>query len=268
MFFLLCIISPTEFRFDTNGTKHNKMAHNYAKPIASTSAFKCESDSSDGKDTVVLDMSSLNNKFKVHENDADLIADFNKIMDGEEEDFVDLTQRSNPSKNPNRTIDSNESSISPATRDAPDKEQYIKEWAQNQTELSTIMVSILSDHDYLSQEHLRGIINSNSSKQSDSSKDADSLGDDESIGSGDMNDLKTIFGKLAADRKSQHNRSVLKQIAEKVEQIQSRIGCPKEHSNDMPDTPNDMEHASNANQFSSNHSEPLEYYGEPNEANG
>lgn len=248
------------------------MAKNQAKPIqaGNSSLLKYESDSSDGKDTVVLDMSSLNNKFKVHQNDADLIADFNKIMDGEEEDFVDLTQRSNLSKDPSRTIDSNESSTVPKSRGAPDKEQYIKEWAQHQTELSTTMVSILSDHDYLSQEHLRGIIHSNSSKQSDTSKDADSLGDDESIGSGDMSVLKEMFSKLSSDRRSHDNRNVLKQIAEKVKQIQSRngLGLPKEQSNDMPDTLNDIENTTNTNQFSSNHSEALEYYGELKELNG
>lgn len=246
-----------------------------------------DSDSGDSRDTVKFDLaqfpSSLSNsKYKVHKNDAELLADFNKIMDGDGEDEdgdhqMDLTQTSKQSTDISQSMDSNDLLISPRKRDVPDKADLILHWTKIQAELSTTVASIFSDHDYLSQEHLFGNINSNVKQQrlneSINKTSSDSqLSDVESISSTDMNDLKKFFNQLSTDLKSKQNRNVLKQIAAKVEKIQSRLKAdsPLEQRNDTANTSNESlsESASTstkteeklATEFSSNHSEPYEYY--------
>lgn len=256
-------------------------------------------DSVDSRDTVKFDVShfnsTLNNsKYKVHKNDAELLADFNKIMDGdvEEEDGqrrnggadIDLTQNSKSSTELSRSMDSHDLLITPKKRDVPDKAEFVLSWTQMQAELSTNVASIFSDHDYLSQEHLIGNINGNVQQQRlneslnqtalNSSKESDSpLSDSDSVTSIDMIELKECCQQLSPDPKSKQNRTVLKQIARKVEKIQSRLkeDGPAEQRSATANTSNgslgDSASTSNKNdseqvaiEFSSNHSEPTEYY--------
>lgn len=225
--------------------------------------IKDEQDScdSDSIATVMYDISQinksvLNREYRIHENDAAPISDLNEFFDGEDGDLVVSSAASK-----NRSIETQislDGNVTPKKRDMPNKEDYILNWAKSQTELSPTVASILSDHDYLSQENLRGIINSNDQQQklNDSNKSSDKLSalscDGDSSDTNDINDLKNCFDGLSPDLKSSENQIILNKIVDKVKQIQTRVNGNHTEVSTGNTSP--------AHLFSSNHSEPLEYY--------
>lgn len=229
-----------------------------------TADIKEEQDScdSDSIATVMYDISQinksvLNREYRIHENDAVPISDLNEFFDGEDGDLVVSSAASR-----NRSMETHisvDSTHSPKKRDMPNKEDFILNWAKSQTELSPTVASILSDHDYLSQENLRGIIDCNDQQQrlndsnkSSGSKESPISCDGDSSDSNEINDLKNCLSGLSPDLKSPANQGILNQIIDKIKQIQTRVNGVHTEASTGNTSPVQL--------FSSNHSEPLEYY--------
>lgn len=297
-------------RIPVNGSKPKKVS------------IRINQDDNDTNSTDSFDMndfktSTLNKKYSVpiHKNKADLMAELNNInIMGDESDIepndttkmdtnglnanvtktVPCVSDRNSSKITNQSLNTTTSSNTQSNGELTDvKHERILAWAQSQSQnLSMCVASILSDHDYLSQEHLLGIITGNeenteleinsreindisnteiSDKQAIDSQETILYANDTNVDanlcennvltSHELNEINTMVNLIKQSKSTKRQM-----LLEKIMQFS------KEISNDeqTTDTVNDSKvnqiitqhESNNSTDFSPNHSEPLEYYGD------
>lgn len=273
---------------------------------------ECDTNSTDSFDMNEFKTSSLNKKYSVpiHKNKADLMAELSNINIMGDESDVELVEPSkvernglhaivsvsdrNSSKITDRSLNTTNSSgdTQPNGELAIVKQERIFAWAQSQSQnLSMCVASILSDHDYLSQENLIGIITGNeenteieinSQKQREISENVNSNNDlakEQTIDSqatifyqsetngnamqnsppNDIDNLSAMMDKLKQSKETQHVK-LLDEIVEKANQMKRQL-IESGEPNKMEDSKASGQNESNTPDFSSNHSEPMEHYG-------
>lgn len=284
---------------------------------------ECNSNSTDSfdvNDFKSTKTSSLSQKYSVpiHKNKADLMAELHNInIMGDESDFETVeplqSKPSPPTPLPSQRVTSNvigsdangsshvansmssslnvtNSPDSQANGDfASDKLERCLAWAQSQSQnLSMCVASILSDHDYLSQENFVGIIKGNEEQESLSQKqrEATDLAKQQEIDSqktiiyggdkmngdavthstdnenGQFNELNAMVTQLK-DGSPQEQKSLLDKINKFVAEMRSKIDEDGGDTSKM--SPEDVVDKATRNEttpeLSSNHSEPMEHYG-------
>lgn len=221
-----------------------------------------ENDDSDSNATEIFDYdnfrtTSLNEKYSVHNNDAALLEDFKRIM-GEDGDEADVNKMTN--RDASGSKDLLDRSMKTKDTDMCSKDDYVTNWlnAKTQSETLSQVANILSDHDYLSQENLRGIINGNEQIQQKQNESMEPSIDEDSI------DQKTVSEEIVEEFSAICNRmSTAKLSKQQKEKIKSQLrlrfieNSETENSKNTNTKPNDT----CSTDFSPNHSEPLEYYG-------
>lgn len=271
---------------------------------------ECESDSTDSFDMNDFKSSSLTKKYSVpiHKNKADLMAELSSINIMGDESDVEIVEPRNEQNglNTSNVSDANSSKITGTyTSNSSDaavngelanvKKERLLSWAQSLSQnLSTRVESILSDHDYLSQEHLIGIItgneentepnngneingeiNGNMSTEEPDEKLIDSQAtilyspselngnvthsDSERFAPKNINEFNVILTQLTDSKKHEQSLSLLAAIEEKAKQFRMELTDKKGNASQMPNTQNGSNETTP--EFSINHSEPLEYYG-------
>lgn len=280
---------------------------NRAPPTLPKPRNEYDSNSTDSFDMNDFKKSSLTEKYSVpiHKNNADLMAELNNIM-GDESDceIVELKIEKNFLNLNAGTSDLNDSNMislntTHSSDNQPngefdiDKQERILAWAQSQAQNLTICVaSVLSDHDYLSQELLLGIVAGNEEnieienqrkliecaaickKESNELEDKTNvtkchLNDDltnnshnEQVPTLSINDLNCILKKLADSTVRAQSLSLLDEIEEKTKQLKTQFNVLNNTcSESVGDNSVRMELQDDALVFSPNHSEPLEYNG-------
>lgn len=239
---------------------------------------------------------SLSEKYSVHNNDAAIEADFKKwLAEGDMiENEMATGNNSNNANNANKSnqmngaekmdgdksIDSdsiraNGMIIAKPTENGNDKSERIMEWAQNSSSqasqsMSMQVASIFSDHDYLSQENMQGLITENeenhnasqnlSNGNADQTAESNGTENDKEltkIRQSDIDDFKDMLKTLESNREYEENVDCLKQIQEKAKTIRSNLMREKKVDDKVSsDSDNDSDVI-----FSRDHSEPLEYAG-------
>lgn len=239
---------------------------------------------------------SLSEKYSVHNNDAAIEADFKKwLAEGDMiENEMATGNNSNNANNANKSnqmngaekmdgdksIDSdsiraNGMIIAKPTENGNDKNERIMEWAQNSSSqasqsMSMQVASIFSDHDYLSQENMQGLITENeenhnasqnlSNGNADQTAESNGTENDKEltkIRQSDIDDFKDMLKTLESNREYEENVDCLKQIQEKAKAIRSNLMREKKVDDKVSsDSDNDSDVI-----FSRDHSEPLEYAG-------
>lgn len=227
-----------------------------------------ESDDTDSNATEIFDFenfkaTSLNEKYSVHNNDVELLEDFNRIMgvDGDDPDATDA----NRMLNHDVSGSTNEFDRTKKAKDTDmgSKDDYVTQWlnARPQSQSLSQVANILCDHDYLSQENLRGIINGNEQNSEIQQKQNESMNasiDEDSIDQKTYNEeiveeFSAICNKISTAKLSKQQKEMIKsrmqlQLVENSEIVNSKNTDAK---------PNDT----CSTDFSPDHSEPLEYYG-------
>lgn len=251
-----------------------------------------DSNSTDSFDMNDFKTSSLTKKYNVpiHKNNADLMAELDNIM-GDESDceIIEPKIEKNGLKS-NASISTAHSSDGRPNDDFEnDKQERILSWAQSQSQnLSMRVASVLSDHDYLSQELLLGIVAGNEehteqenqrklnesaaieseNKSQEHSGETDTTicqtkdnvtTDNEILPKMDINDFNSIIKKLTESTARVQSLSLLNEIEEKAKQMKAQFNtkCTENVVNNSVQ----METQDNEPEFSPNHSEPLEYNG-------
>lgn len=249
-----------------------------------------------GVDLLKTSKTSLNQKYSVHNNDEDLMADFERIMDDigastPKNGSNIATGSSNKINNSNnndkmeseKTIDSatiraNGNALSGVgVTNGDDRSSYVMEWAngvrcsQSSQSMSMQVASILSDHDYLSQENMQDIKTENESKNNlanetqnmtnesvdDEAKESDAIvenGVDSGNSANDINDLSDMVKLLSNKTNKAQSAEHLKKIAAKINAMRSNM------IRESIDDPDDNNSAFDV-EFAPNHSEPMEYDG-------
>lgn len=296
-------------RKPVNGSKTKELAVRANRDDADTN-------STDSFDMNDFKTSTLNKKYSVpiHKNKADLMAELNNInIMGDESDIepsneqaskadtnrlnanmsVGISDRSS-SKVTNLSLNTTHSSDVQSNGElASVKHERILAWAQSQSQsLSMCVASILSDHDYLSQENLIGIITGNEEIETQkleeireklkNEKDSTVIDSQETIfyekdtnydkmqenceilPPNEIDDLTAILNKLRTSERLQR-RILYKALLEKITLKLQKDG-DENRSNDKS-VESAAKQTTNRNEsndtpdFSSNHSEPLEHYG-------
>lgn len=276
-------------RKKVNGSKATAEASNAYK-----GADACgESNSTDSFDMNDFKSLALTKKYSVqiHKNNADLMAELDNInIMGDESDVemiepntveqngmnnvCDIQSSSKPiSLNTTHTSDGNNPSSNGDFEHI--KTERILAWAQSQSQnLSMCVASVLSDHDYLSQERLLGIIagieenvetsqreiNSNQSKEESFENNTNNLckinggehTENNDIASKNINDLSEILKKLADCKEDAQRVQLFEKMEKSVKDMKVQLTNGEKSPN---------ENDSNSPEFASNHSEPLEYDG-------
>lgn len=256
------------------------------------------SNSTDSFDMNDFKSTSLNKKYSVqiHKNNADLMAELHNInIMGDESDVEIIepnTEQNGLSVSANGSngigLNTTHSSIDqPNGEFENDKHERILAWAQSQSQnLSMCVASVLSDHDYLSQELLLGIIAGNEENtelenqremnntvngekeqngvlekeitniHGETNGETTTHSNNENLTSININDLSNILKQLNSSNERAQRLSLLEQIEEKTKQMKVQL-------NDDVQTKRSTENKSNDTtpEFSSDHSEPLEHYG-------
>lgn len=265
-----------------------------APPLQVKAKDECGSTSTDSFDMKDFATSSLTKKYsvRIHKNNADLMAELNNIM-GDESD-CEIVEPNGKTNGLNTSSNSSDLRLlglntTHSTGDGcPDddleseKQERILAWAQSQSQnLSMCVASVLSDHDYLSQELLLGIVAGNEEntelenkrkmngivqtsekesneqngevdsmkRQEDSNGDA-ATQDNEQVPLDTIESLSSILKQLTESRGHAQNVSLLAEIAKKAKEMGAQLGS--KHNKDSEN---------NSIEFSPGHSEPMEYYG-------
>lgn len=217
--------------------------------------------------------SALTERYSVHQNDAALLADFSRILadDSDAETGESPTKNKSPDKVSSRRIDKNDKTAnvldvsdkaSQSNRSRTPLNDYILSWADSvrSSQPLSMVASIFSDHDYLSQENTVGIFTGNEERtlNESGSKDANKqngLASDapEDVPIDEINDLNSVMQKLVKCKNKTEYISLLNEIKEKTKIMKVHLG----------ESPNGEERQESCsdNVFSRDHSEPLEYYG-------
>lgn len=244
---------------------------------------ECESNSTDSFDMNDFATSSLTKKYsvRIHKNNADLMAELNNIM-GDESD-CEIVEPNGKQNGLNTSANSSDLRLlglntTHSTGDDPDddlaseKQERILAWAQSQSQnLSMCVASVLSDHDYLSQELLLGIVAGNeentemenkrkmngivqtSEKEpNEQNSEIDATQRQDGIPSDTIDNLSSILKQLAEGRGHVESMSLLEEIATKAKQMSAQLSARNNKDSEN----------NSALEFSPNHSEPLEYYGD------
>lgn len=150
-----------------NGAKHKK------EVLRPTEKNDFDSNSTESFDMNDFKTSSLTEKYSVHvhKNEANLMAELDCIMADESD--VEIVERGATNGKADKSgqnyvsFSSKDTSLN-LSDDRPngdfdsDKKERVLSWAQSQSQnLSMSIASILSDHDYLSQERLVGLVTDN-----------------------------------------------------------------------------------------------------------
>lgn len=210
--------------------------------------------------------SLLTEKYSVHQNDAALEEDFRRILAGDSDN--DLSGP--PEKSYTYENGTNVSSLdkSPSKRRSMvSKDDYVLSWAEsvrNQSISLSMVASVLTDHDYLSQENTLGIMNSNEEaatnesqlqKAKDQAEKVDGVEPNvaEDMPTDEINDLNSVV-KLLIGAKSR------KECFSLLTKIQNKTKLMKCHLGEMSSGDEEKDSSSEFN-MPPNYSEPLEYYG-------
>lgn len=247
------------------------------------------SNSTDDFDMNDFKSTSLTKKYSVqiHKNNADLMAELNSInIMGDESDVEIIEPRTEQNGFSVSAHGSNGTGLNmthssdgqPNGEFENDKHERILAWAQSQSQnLSMCVASVLSDHDYLSQELLLGIIagneenteienqremntvNGEKEQNGDMEKETTNIhsemngetathSNNEKLTSINIVDLSDILKQLNSSNERAQRLSLLEQIEEKTKQMKAQLNDDVQNNDTTPE-------------FSPDHSEPLEYYG-------
>lgn len=283
-------------RKNVNGSKENEATVHKQKN-------ECDSNSTDSFDMKDFKSSSLAKKYSVqiHKNNADLMAELDNInIMGDESDVEIIDPKAEQNGLSIRLSDANSSKvISLNTTQSSDdrangdfendKHKRVLAWAQSQSQnLSMCVASVLSDHDYLSQELLLGIIASNeenhemecqrelngenghseieSNEQNGYTNKVETTTTTiqsgeamQTLNSNNINDFNCILKLLTDSKERAQSLKLLQQIEEKAKQMKAQLGGDVQIGKDGETVENNSNETSP--EFSPNHSEPLEYYG-------
>ncbi|XP_031623434.1 transcriptional regulator ATRX-like isoform X3 [Contarinia nasturtii] len=284
-------------RKKVNGTKPNVESSSVCKGAYDECG---ESNSTDSFDMNDFKSAALTKKYSVqiHKNNADLMAELDNInIMGDESDVEMIEPNTSKLNGANNSVSHSSSNvISLNTTHASDdpvngdfehtKHDRILAWAQSQSQnLSTCIESVLSDHDYLSQERLLGIIagieentelesqretNSNKSKEQSENEKSKDHGE---LNGGDLVHTKT--SKILTSKNIDDLSEILKQLAnckehaqrlslvEKIEKSAKDMKAQLNQNNGNTTGNNSVANANDITslEFSSNHSKPMEYAG-------
>lgn len=276
----------------------------------------CASNSTDSFDMNDFKSSSLNQKYSVqiHKNKADLMAELSNInIMGDESDVEMLesqTQQNGLSAcasvsdwNSSKvtTLNSSRSTDARSNGDFEnDKQERILAWAQSQSQnLSMCVASILSDHDYLSQQSLVGLVTGNeennelemqsqrelngttrSNEQNgnlqqngdlenttnrQTSDIANKQRDNEGPSASYIADLNVIMNNLRECSNEEQRLLLLANIEEKTKSMKAQLTATHQPNKAAETAQNSIANQSESNndtpEFSPNHSEPMEYNG-------
>lgn len=261
--------------------------------------FKTECESNNSSSTDSFDMndfksSSLTKKYSVqiHKNNADLMAELNSInIMGDESDVEIIEPKIQRQNGLSVSANNSKGTCMNTTRSSDDRQnsefQYEKHerilaWAQSQSQnLSMCVASVLSDHDYLSQELLLGIIagieentemenqresNGNNTKEQndDLENEMSNIGpngttttstmdqSNEKLNLLNIDELNAILKQLTSSKERAQSLSLLEKIEEKTKELKTQLNDDVKTNINSTDT---------CPEFSPDHSEPLEYYG-------
>lgn len=206
---------------------------------------------------------SLNEKYSVHQNDAALEADFRRILaDDSDMEMIEpaAQKKKSPQKQQNSTMDTSGSMKTSNDDQSLAKDDYVLSWAESvrthQSQSLSMVASIMSDHNYLSQENTQEIMTSHEEHAANESQSklakeqnesSSSLADELPID--EINDLNAIMKQLIECKSRKSYKNLLNEIAEKTKLMKCHLGA--ENNTEQQD---DF-------LFSRDHSEPLEYYG-------
>lgn len=285
-----------------NGSKASKLSLLKVKD-------ECGSDSTDSFDMNDFKSSSLTKKYSVpiHKNKADLMAELSSInIMGDESDVEIVEPKIEQNGLNTSTSDANSSKITVAnTSHSSDggvngdlanvKQERLLAWAQSQSQnLPTRVGTILSDHDYLSQEHLIGIItgneennemnteseinrevNGNASTEALADQVSDSQAtqlyspselngvvthsDNENFAPKNIDEFNVILKQLTDSKQREQSLSLLAEIEEKAKQFRMQLTDTNGDANQKQNTQNGS--SETTPELSPKHSEPLEYFG-------
>lgn len=263
----------------------------------------CHSNSTDSFDMNDFKSSSLNQRYsvQVHKNKADLMAELSNInIMGDESDAECAEPRAQQNGvrgcasvsdvNSSKMNSMNSSGATDGRSNGDfenEKQERILAWAQSQSQnLSMCVASILSDHDYLSQQSLLGLVSGNEENNElensqreingnvtsnqdngevtqnggldpmrvDGAGDAGKTSADADTNKSDMDDLNAILKKLMASKEKEQRLSLLDEIQQKTKSLKEQLG-----GNEVNDKTDNTEQKNETPEFSANHSEPLEY---------
>lgn len=275
-----------------------------------------DTNSTDSFDMSDFKTSTLNKKYSVpiHKNKADLMAELNNInIMGDESDIEPSieqaskadTNRSNAnigvgagvsdrsgSKVTNLSLNTTNSSDVQSNGELSNvKHERILAWAQSQSQnLSMCVASILSDHDYLSQENLVGIITGNEEIETqklqeirehsilnNTPKDSQAtIFSEKNSNCGEMqenreisppnefDDLTAILNKAKTSERSQRQKlykDLLEKITAKLQINEDESQANDKNADSKAKQTTGRNESNDTPDFSSNHSEPLEHYG-------
>lgn len=214
--------------------------------------------------------SILTEKYSVHQNDAALEEDFRRILAGDSDNDLPGPPEKSRSTYDNGTNVSSLDKSPSKRRSMPSKDDYVLSWAEsvrNQSISLSMVASVLTDHDYLSQENTLGIMNSNEEAATNESQLQKAKDQAENVAGGEpctaedmptdeINDLNSVV-KLLTDAKTRKDCfSILTRIQDKTKLMKCHLG--ELSSGD------DQKDSSDESNMPPNHSEPLEYYGNSN----
>lgn len=286
-------------RKKTNGSKKNNDSSFIKKDN------DLNSNSTDSFDMNDFKSSSLNQKYsvQVHKNKADLMAELSSINIMGDESDVEIveqrieTNRLNTSacasdKNSSNVISVNSSHSTDVRSNGDfdnDKQERILSWAQSQSQnLSMCVESILSDHDYLSQQSLIGLVSGNetqSQREINGNVSSNELEEqngaiekmEHQIGTSEatkikknnknfseinIEDLDAILKKLLDKKEKSQRLAMLAEIEEKTKIMRAELTENEQNKTngdtEQLDTQGGLDNITP--EFSSNHSEPMEYY--------
>lgn len=294
--------------------KMNRKKVNGSKPNGSSFPKRendLDSNSTDSFDMNDFKSSSLNQKYsvQVHKNKADLMAELSSInIMGDESDVEMISPRteqnglaasasvSDVNSSKMTSLNSSRSTDARSNGDFDsEKQERILAWAQSQSQnLSMCVASILSDHDYLSQQSLLGLVTGNEEntememqsqrkingditsneqngdaeimeQQSDRDIGAKTHDNSDNDSASHIEVLSAILKKIADSKEKEQRLNLLTDIEEQIKQMKAHL-APNDSDNKTGDTMqsntvNQSESNNITPEFSSNHSEPMEHYG-------
>lgn len=208
--------------------------------------------------------SILTEKYSVHQNDAALEEDFRRILAGDSDNDLSGPPEKSCSTYENGTNVSSLDKSPSKRRSMLSKDDYVLSWAESvrtQSISLSMVASVLTDHDYLSQENTLGIMNSNEEaatnerqlqKGKDEAENVDggepSVADD--MPTDEIVDLNSVVKLLIGAKTRKECLSLLTKIQDKTKLMKCHLG---EMSSD-----DEQKDSSSEFNMPPNHSEPLE----------
>lgn len=270
--------------------------------------FENNSNSTDSFDMNEFKSTSLTKKYSVqiHKNNADLMAELDSINIMGDESDVEVIEPKTEQNGLSVSANVSKETCMNTTHSTDgringefecEKHERVLAWAQSQSQnLSMCVASVLSDHDYLSQELLLGIIagneentenqremesknivndekegteqlngevdkkiteNQNEANGTAAAEASASHSSNEKLNSINVDDLDGILKQLTNSKEHAQSLSLLEQIEEKAKQMREKLN---DEAQINKTNENNKTTESNP-EFSSGHSEPLEYHG-------